>query len=53
MSSPMPIGTDTVTGANTSAVNASSIAEAFVANTRQNSGSDDTRVRTGQASHDR
>ena len=37
----MTIGADTVTGASTSAVNASSIAEAFVANTRQYSGSDD------------
>jgi hypothetical protein len=35
------IGTDTVTGANTSAMNASSSTEAFVANTRQYSGSDD------------
>ena len=46
-------GTDTVTGAKTRARNASTSTAALVPNTRQNSGSEFSRVRTAQASHAR
>ena len=46
-------GTETVTGAKTRARNASTSTVALVPNTRQNSGSEFSRVRTAQASHAR